>query len=560
VLAQAREEVEKRLPGTVKYALLIFLTHDPTGARVGVPPLEERHPLAVRSMAEARAEGAKAAPGANLFFFREDIAANDHHGHWHLVYRAQAAHAGDPEKDRQGELFVYMHQQMLARYDTERLALGMPLVEPLDMRVPIAEGYTTFAIEKGVFGSRPPNRRVGSQTAARYHQTADRYLAAARDRTFDHAVEGGGFPRSAAGPQPGLDLLGATIEAHAEKLPGFDTEPDGMHNDGHGVLASLSDAVPGVMNDTSVAIRDPVFWQWHRLIDDVGHAWQETQGPRDFSAASDAPPPVRLRKTLPGGQAGESPDVILCTRAKIGVADLDRDAAAAEAFGVQHFGGSNWDADFAAADPATSELGTVMKDRTVDLLDGTSVNIRALEPADDFAYFLRLENTSAEETEVTVRIFLVAEQAADNRRLWIEMDKFLHTLGPSERAVVYRPSTQSSVIRRPPRRSGVMPPPDEHSDPTAYCQCGWGYNMLLPRGTPEGMPFRLLVMLTDAARDRLEPPGTCGSMSFCGARDRYPDRRNMGYPFDRPLQPSVTAVLDGLANTARRSLTIRRVA
>src|SRR2546423_9499105 len=137
------------------------------------------------------------------------------------------------------------------------------------------------------------------------------------------------------------------------------------------------------------------------------------------------------------------------------------------------------------------------------------------------------------------------------------VDKSLPALGPSERAVVYRPSTQSSVIRRPPRRSGVVPPPDEHSDPTAYCQCGWGYNMLLPRGTPEGMPFRLLVVLTDAAHDRLEPPGKCGSMSFCGARGQDPDPRNMGYPFDRPVPPSVTAAPGGLADTAARSPTVR---
>jgi tyrosinase len=100
VLEQARTEVQTRLPGLVKYALMIFLTHDPTGARVGPPPLEERHPSAVRSMAEARAEGAKQAPGLNLFFFREDIAANEHHEHWHLVYRAGERH----EKERQGEL------------------------------------------------------------------------------------------------------------------------------------------------------------------------------------------------------------------------------------------------------------------------------------------------------------------------------------------------------------------------------------------------------------------------------------------------------------------------
>ena len=49
------------------------------------------------------------------------------------------------------------------------------------------------------------------------------------------------------------------------------------------------------------------------------------------------------------------------------------------------------------------------------------------------------------------------------------------------------------------------------------------------------MPFVLMVMVTDAGYDRVEDDHACGSMSFCGVRDRYPDRRNMGYPFDRPF-------------------------
>ena len=38
VLDQARAEAGRRLPALVKYALMIFLTHDPIGARVGPPP------------------------------------------------------------------------------------------------------------------------------------------------------------------------------------------------------------------------------------------------------------------------------------------------------------------------------------------------------------------------------------------------------------------------------------------------------------------------------------------------------------------------------------------
>lgn len=47
-------------------------------------------------------------------YFREDLGINLHHWHWHLVYPFEAS----PEivnKDRRGELFYYMHQQIMAR-------------------------------------------------------------------------------------------------------------------------------------------------------------------------------------------------------------------------------------------------------------------------------------------------------------------------------------------------------------------------------------------------------------------------------------------------------------
>ena len=41
-------------------------------------------------------------------------------------------------KDRQGELFYYMHHQMLARYDAERMAVGLSRVEPyINWHLPI---------------------------------------------------------------------------------------------------------------------------------------------------------------------------------------------------------------------------------------------------------------------------------------------------------------------------------------------------------------------------------------------------------------------------------------
>ena len=76
-----------------------------------------------------------------LAYFREDIGVNLHHWHWHLVYPAEG-----PErivrKDRRGELFYYMHQQMIARYQVERYSQGLGRVTPLDnLRTPIPEPY-----------------------------------------------------------------------------------------------------------------------------------------------------------------------------------------------------------------------------------------------------------------------------------------------------------------------------------------------------------------------------------------------------------------------------------
>lgn len=57
-------------------------------------------------------------------YFREDLGINLHHWHWHLVYPGSNPSEKNCKelqihnvvsKDRRGELFYYMHQQILAR-------------------------------------------------------------------------------------------------------------------------------------------------------------------------------------------------------------------------------------------------------------------------------------------------------------------------------------------------------------------------------------------------------------------------------------------------------------
>lgn len=65
--------------------------------------------------------------------------------------------------------------------------------------------------------------------------------------------------------------------------------------------------------------------------------------------------------------------------------------------------------------------------------------------------------------------------------------------------------------------------------------------MLVPRGAPEsdngGLACQLFVMVSNYDDDVVvqDLTGTCkNAVAYCGVRDRlYPDKRNMGFPFDR---------------------------
>jgi hypothetical protein len=109
-----------------------------------------------------------------------------------------------------------------------------------------------------------------------------------------------------------------------------------------------------------------------------------------------------------------------------------------------------------------------------------------------------------------------------------------------------------------------MPNPQADADDDrgdVSCDCGWPYNLLIPRGTVAGMNFRLLVMITDWAIDQVPDDSSCGSMSYCGAKDRYPDSRGMGYPFNLPFPAgqTIAQTIAAQQNMAARDITIKLV-
>lgn len=555
VLDAAETAIRQQNSELVKHSLMLFITHHAEGRTLPIPPLSERSPESVLPSQPVDGQpGLLPALGeeARLDYFREDTAVNEHHQRWHAVYPGE----GQPDpanrgreigKDRQGELFWYMHQQMLARYDTERSALGLPSTQPLsDYRAAIAEGYNAEDVQ---FGDRPANLRLSDlswYSVAEHEAVRDRLLESARQGILRR-------PDNSTVPIT-PSLLGSTMEPNVESVnPDFYGE---HHNTGHVLIAAVTRSNRlGVMRAVHTAVRDPVFFRWHRHVDDIFVEWQEQLAPQDLAAGA---PPVRLRKGADAsGSRHASPDILLVSERIL--PQLRDPGFDGQSFGESSFGGQKWDSPLSSFSGLSDELQTRMGIETIDTTEGP-VSKYHLDH-EEFCYFIRLENRSDQPRRVTLRIFLAAVALADNRRMWIEMDKFTWDLAARQKSVVYRPARLSAVVRKPARRPmDPRPAPSGSRDDVNYCDCGWPYHLLLPRGNEAGMDCRLLVLLTDFEADLAAGSKKCGSLSFCGTRDgRYPDRRPMGYPFDRPFAAPIAEVIAGMDHMATRDFKIRFV-
>lgn len=169
-------------PYLFNYALSVALLHRPDTRGLDLPTLAETFPekfvdskifREVREEASVVPEGSRMPiiiprdytasdldPEHRLWYFREDMGINLHHWHWHLVYPFEADNSAIVNKDRRGELFYYMHQQMMGRYNLERLSNNLLRVKRFNnFREAISEAY--FPKMNSLVASRSyPSRAV----------------------------------------------------------------------------------------------------------------------------------------------------------------------------------------------------------------------------------------------------------------------------------------------------------------------------------------------------------------------------------------------------------------
>ncbi|XP_055610031.1 phenoloxidase 8-like [Uranotaenia lowii] len=547
--AYARDRLN---PTLFQYALATVLLHRKDTADVPVPSLLEMFPkrfVDPKLFPSLREEGfvvdlpqrvameiplnftaSEAEIEQRLSYFREDIGVNLHHWHWHLIYPMDGP-LEVVNKDRRGELFYYMHRQIMARYNVERFCNLLPAAVPLNnLRAPIAEAYFPKILNSALNVSysarpkdsvlshvnRPADDAVG--TILEIENWTGRWMEAVNSGSV-LAANGQRIPLTET---EGIDVLGNIMENTilSVNIPYYGN----IHSMMHIMIGYIHDPEsvylegPGAIGDVATAMRDPIFYRLHGHVDELFEAYKRKLAPYK-----------KQQLGFPG----------------ITVKDVSVQVTSGKA--------------------ATNRLLTFWQRSQVDLavgLDfGPEGNVLAtfthLQHA-PFVYRITAINDSQKPKRGTVRIFLAPIYYPfgkpipfdQQRRYAIELDKFVVDLTPGANNIVRR-SDQSSVtipFERSFRRQDISVMPNAEN--YRFCNCGWPDHLLLPKGSPEGLPYDLFVMISDYKGDSInqefdEHVNCNDSHSYCGLRDqRYPDRRNMGYPFDRTVPKEVSHMED----------------
>lgn len=194
-----------------------------------------------------------------------------HHWHWHLVYPGEGPDK-IVRKDRRGELFYYMHNQVIQRYNIDRICARLEKAKPLtNIRSIIPEAYFPKIIRSKLNRAYPP--RVANMTLQDVNRS-DAVVEVAdierwRDRIYQaidqgYVVDSNGKTITLSGLK-GIDILGDVVESSAlspNKLLYGD-----LHNQGHNLISFVHDPEQkyleefGVMGDVTTAMRDPIFYR-----------------------------------------------------------------------------------------------------------------------------------------------------------------------------------------------------------------------------------------------------------------------------------------------------------
>ncbi|KAK3914546.1 Phenoloxidase 3 [Frankliniella fusca] len=172
-----------------------------------------------------------------------------------------------------------------------------------------------------------------------------------------------------------------------------------------------------------------------------------------------------------------------------------------------------------------------------------------------FSYDIQVVNKGLQEVRAYVRIFLITVTDENGQPLdldyqqhfAIEMDRFDATLEPGLNNIQRESTATPLTVDQDAIYSTQATFWDARR--VNQCRCGWPQTLLVPRGNEAGITYKLFAMVTDYLQDKTPAYGWV----FCGVpgSDYYPDKRAMGFPFDRAFRPDVKTLDDFLTDNMK---------
>nr|CCC55878.1 myriapod hemocyanin subunit typ 1a [Hanseniella audax] len=435
-----------------------------------------------------------------LLYWLEDLGLNAHHYHWHTVHPAIWTEELGRGKERRGELFYWMHQQMIARYDAERLSNDMAPTSVFEnFDEPIEEGYASDLTVEHT-GYRYMFRPEGL-TLHDLPELTKNQLRLWRIRILNAINKGYAYDKEGhkvpLNNKDGINIISNFVESSVDSInrPFYGN----IHNYAHVIASRIADPDGkygednGVMYDVSTSARDPLFYSWHKFINSlfIEHKDMLPEYTHDDLEFKDV-----VVNTVAVKGKEETQENILTTFYKY------RSFALPTGFTFNH------------------EKHVEIEHRHLD--------------HEEFEYKLDITNNAATDKHAIIRLYLAPLHHNDGSELTltekrtavIELDTFLTTLKPGHNQVTHD-STDSAVT--------YFHEKDQHHD----CPCGWPQNLLLPKSNYHGMEWRLFAVVDDADEEHSEIGENCNcgsALSYCGiVSGKYPNSKAMGYPFDRHI-------------------------
>ena len=288
--------------GEFVYALYVSVIHSKLTQDVVLPPLYEVtphmftnseviHKAYTSKMTQMPGEfrmnftGSQRNPEQRVAYFGEDIGMNTHHVSWHMDFPFWWKDSYGYHLDRKGELFFWIHHQLTARFDAERLSNNLDIVDELYWNKPIVEGFAPHTTYRygGEFPARPDN--VHFEDVDGVAKVRDMMIMESRIRdaiAHGYITDEKGNTISLR-DEKGIDILGNILES--SMYSPNSRYYGSLHNLAHIMLGRQADPhgkfnmPPGVMEHFETATRDPSFFRLHKYIDNIFKEHKDTFKP-----------------------------------------------------------------------------------------------------------------------------------------------------------------------------------------------------------------------------------------------------------------------------------------